>query len=468
MRAYFFILFFSSFLLLANSPIGKWQNKQQNMVIQFNSNGTFSWSMNNNTINGNWKQLNNQLLQTTTNGQIANYGFLVKGDNLGLVAQNGAQLYFVKVKTQNQIQTKITITPVGKWQNQQQKMVIEFNGNGTFSWSMNSNVINGKWKQINNQLIQTTTNGQIANYGFLVKDNKLGLVAQNGAQLYFDKVINRSNKVNYSLKGKVRGRWYSSDGRVIYKFNFKKNGKYSVAVAKNILNGTWSAKNNVLTITLSGKTTKYSYAFSKGYLILAQSKTAYIVLGKSKKIFKDMLAKVQKKTPVMNNSKAGILTDKQFLYLLRNYAKMNPNTVYNYLTRFSKNQKTWIPIYQAWWSMMVFRACQGDAAYQNVTDRQMCAKAKQDYATQLQFQRDNPSFKTTPFSYGQSQNEKLIFLFRKKAGEVSQADWNLFMNGQKAINNATNNVTKTIVDGFKPIPCTEYYEQGTNVYLGCW
>ena len=271
------------------------------------------------------------------------------------------------------------------------------------------------------------------------------------------------------LNAKIKGTWYSTDGNLLYKFIFYKKGHYKVEVGKKLVKGRWLAENNVLTVKINKQVTKYKYAFKDNYLILAQSKTQYMILGKQKKFFIDLLNKMKKQNSnVSNNTKTGVLSDKQFLYLLQNYARMNPNTVYNYLTRFSKNQQYWISIYEAWYNMMVFRACQGNAAYNTARDKQMCAYAKKSYMDTLNLMRNLPSNMRDPWSNAKSQNTKLEISYKCKLGLLDNYTCKNYIGVQKNINRMSNETTKTIIKGFEPLPCTEHYEQGTNVYLGCY
>jgi len=256
-------------------------------------------------------------------------------------------------------------TPIGKWSNSQQKIFIDFKTNGSFTWSVNGKSINGKWKLLNDKIIQTSTNGVIANYGFLVKGDNLGLQAQNGAQLYFVKVKNKNKK-------------------------------------------------------------KLTYTNNKS------------------------------------------LTDSQFMYLLENYQKMHPNTVYMYMTKLSKNQRMWIPIFKAWYSMIVYIVCNGTLAYQTEPERRMCANSKREYLQHLKLIQNMPSALADPWSYGKEESNKLLIHYKCKYGLIDKGSCSVYRGIQKNMNKMTNETTKTIIKGFEPLPCTKHYEEGTNVYLGCY
>jgi len=267
------------------------------------------------------------------------------------------------------ITVSLFASPAGKWENTQQKIKIEFKKNGKFIWQVNQNIIKGTWKQKNAQIIQTYVSNGVTEYGFMVKGNMLGLLANNGAQMYLTKVV--SSKVNQTQK---------------------------------------------------------------------QNTT----------------------------QQKGFLSDKEFLYLLQNYATMNPNIVYNYLTRFNKNQQSWIPIYQAWYGMMVFRACQGTSAYVRANDKQMCANAKRSYLNTMNLLKSMPANMRDPWSNAKSQTTQLMIHYKCKLGLLDNYTCKNHVKIQSGINKVTNQNTKTIIKGFEAAPCKDHYEQGTNVYLGCY
>ena len=149
----------------------------------------------------------------------------------------------------------------------------------------------------------------------------------------------------FASSNSITGSWYSTDGNYIYEFTFFKNKTYQAKVSSKVAKGFWETQNNVLAIKINGQITKYAYLFKDNYLMLAQSKTNYMILGKTKKDIINLFKKMKNNTSANQNN--AYLTDKQFIYLLSNYATIPANTVYNYLTKFSKEQKTWIPIYTA-------------------------------------------------------------------------------------------------------------------------
>ncbi len=264
----------------------------------------------------------------------------------------------------------------------------------------------------------------------------------------------------------IVGRWYSTDGQNLYKFNFKSNGTYSVKINNQKTKyGKWQANNSTIATTIDNKTTRYRYAFSKGFLILALSQNAYMVLGKDKRYFQNILAKA-KKTQITNNNRP--LSNKEFLYLLQNFHKMPPNSVYLAVIRMNKKQQSWIPIYKAWYQMLLFRACQGNLAYKNRADAQMCAYVKAQYQQTLQLLQGYGGSLGDPWAEAKRQNNDLIILYKKKLGLISGATFNSYLGTQQSIYNMQNQTTNTIINNMKPLPCTEHYEQGTNVYLGCY
>ena len=268
----------------------------------------------------------------------------------------------------------------------------------------------------------------------------------------------------------INGIWYTTDGQALYQFDFNANGTYNVTANGNSINGTWQSANSVLTTNINGTTASYRYAFEKGYLILATSKTEVMVLGKDRAYFQNLLANSGK--GANNNRQSGVLSDSEFLQLLENFTTMNPDSVYVSLTRLSKEQQSWIPIFQAWYNMIMFRACQGNQAYSNQTDAQMCANAKASYQNTVQLLQStglsNYNGLGDPWSQGKSETNQLITQYRKKSGQIDSATYNTYMGTQSNINRMQNETTQTIVDGFKPLPCVDHYEQGTNAFLGCY
>jgi hypothetical protein len=250
-------------------------------------------------------------------------------------------------------------SPIGKWQNAKEKITINFKSNGDFIWKVDKNIIQGTWKITETSIIQTSTNGQITNYGFIVKNNILGLLASNGSQIYLNKI----------------------------------------------------------------------------------------------------------ETIQINNK---LLSDSQFVYLLDNYTRMHPNTVYNYLIKFSPEQRQWIPIFKSWYNMMVFLACQGTLAYQKDTDKKMCYQSKLQYQQTMQLLKNMPASLQNPWSNAKLETSKLSNYYKCKYGKIDANTCKVYGYVQKSINNSTTNTTNTIIKNFEPIPCTKHYEQGTNVYLGCW
>ena len=263
----------------------------------------------------------------------------------------------------------------------------------------------------------------------------------------------------------VIGKWYSTDGQRLYMFHFKPNGTYIVKVGNQKKFGKWQIDNSTLATTIDNKTTKYRYAFNKGYLILALSQKEFIVLGKDKSYFQNLLAKA-KNTQQTNQNRP--LNNKEFLYLLQNFATMPPNSVYLAVTRMDKEQQSWIPIYKAWYQMLLYRACQGDLAYKNKSDAQMCAYVKAQHQQTLQLLQGYGGSLGDPWANAKRQNNNLIMLYKKKLGLINGASFNSYMGTQQNIYNMQNQTTNTIINNMKPLPCTEHYEQGTNVYLGCY
>ena len=364
-------------------------------------------------------------------------------------------------------------SPAGKWVNTQQKMTIEFKNNGNFNWIVGNNIVKGTWKQLNQQVLQTYANGQITQYVFLVKNNMLGLMAKNGAQIYLTKVNSYNNSTTSSINiKKFLGTWYTTNGKIVFKIKFNKNGIYKVIVNNKVTIGNWNLNGNVITTNLDNVKTQYSYTFKNGFMILAQSKTNYIVFGKKKSYFVGLLKKIQKnnkktqKYTASTNNKA--LTDAQFMYLLENYAKMHPNTVYTYLTKFSKSQKTWIPIFTAWYNLMVFRACQGTLAYNNTQDKQMCANSKAQYQKTMQLFQSLSMQGSDPFAKSKTETSKLLISYKCKYGLIDKASCKMYMGIQSNINKMQNKTTNIIIKNMEPLPCVKHYEQGTNAYLGCY
>ena len=260
----------------------------------------------------------------------------------------------------------------------------------------------------------------------------------------------------------IVGQWYSTDGQRLYSFNFKADGTYSVKIDNGQTKiGKWQANNSIITTTIDNASTKYRYAFNQGYLILALSKNSYVVLGKDRSYFQNLLAKA-KNTQLNNQNRP--LTNKEFLYLLQNFYKMPPNSVYLAITRMNKEQQSWIPTYQAWYQMLLFRACQGDLAYKNKADAQMCDYVKAQNQKTMQLL----NYQGDPWAYAKEQNSKLIILYKKKLGLINSASFNSYLGAQQNIYNMQNQTTNTIINNMKPLPCTEHYEQGTNAYLGCY
>jgi len=260
----------------------------------------------------------------------------------------------------------------------------------------------------------------------------------------------------------IVGQWYSTDGQRLYSFNFKADGTYSVKIDNGQTKiGKWQANNSIITTTIDNASTKYRYAFNQGYLILALSKNSYVVLGKDRSYFQNLLAKA-KNTQLNNQNRP--LTNKEFLYLLQNFYKMPPNSVYLAVIRMNKEQQSWIPIYQAWYQMLLFRACQGDLAYKNKADAQMCDYVKAQNQKTMQLL----NYQGDPWAYAKEQNSKLIILYKKKLGLINSASFNSYLGAQQNIYNMQNQTTNTIINNIKPLPCTEHYEQGTNAYLGCY
>jgi len=264
---------------------------------------------------------------------------------------------------------------------------------------------------------------------------------------------------------KITGSWYSTDGNYTYEFKFYKNKTYQAKVLNKIAKGTWKAQNNILSIKINGKITKYAFMFKNNYLVLAQSKTSYMILGKNKVDILNLFKKITNKN---TNQNSKYLTDKQFIYLLNNYATIPANTVYSYLTRFNKEHKTWIPIYTAWYQMMVFRACQGASAYNTANDKQMCLSAKKSYQSTVYLLKDMPVNMRDPWSKAKSETNKLIIYYKCKHNLLDNYTCKNYIGVQKNINKMHNKTMDTIIEGFKPIPCKEHYEAGTNVYLGCY
>ena len=275
-----------------------------------------------------------------------------------------------------------------------------------------------------------------------------------------------------SLSAKnIVGTWHTTDGQALYQFDFKSNGTYRVTANGNQQNGTWKSSNSVLTTTMNGTKASYRYAFEKGYLILATSRTEFMILGKDRAYFQNILTKSGNSNN-NNSNQRSIMSDAEFLTLLQNHETMPPNSVYIGLTRMSKEQQQWIPIFQAWYNMMMFKACQGNQAYSNQADAKMCAYAKASYQNTVQLLQSSGlsgyGGLNDPWSEGKLENGKLITQYLKKSGKISDATYNTYMGVQSNINKMQNETTQTIIDNFKSPPCTEHYEEGSNAYLGCY
>jgi len=274
----------------------------------------------------------------------------------------------------------------------------------------------------------------------------------------------------------IVGTWHTSDGQSLYQFDFNSNGTYSVTANGNRINGTWQVANSVLTTNMNGTTASYRYAFEKGYLVLAASRTEVMILGKDKSYFQNLLAQSgnsnNNTNTNSNSNQRAVLSDAEFLNFLQNYETMTPNNIYITLTRMSKEQQQWIPIFQAWYSMMMYHACQGNQAYNNQADSQACAYAKASHQNTVQLLQSSGlnsySGLGDPWSEGKLENGKLITQYLKKAGKISNATYNTYMGVQSDINKMQNETTQTIIDNFKSPPCVEHYEEGTHAYLGCY
>ena len=274
------------------------------------------------------------------------------------------------------------------------------------------------------------------------------------------------------LANTIIGTWHTTDGQSLYQFDFNSNGTYAVMANGNRMNGTWQSANAVLTTNMNGTTSNYRYAFEKGYLILATSKTEFMVLGKDRAYFQNLLAQNGNQNSTNQTNQGGVMSDAEFLQFLQNYESMNPNSIYISLTRMSKKQQEWIPIFQAWYSMMMFKACQGNQAYSNQADAQACAYVKAEHQNTVQLLQStgisNYSGLGDPWSEGKLENDKLITQYLRKAGKIDNSTYNTYMGVQANINRMQNETTQTIIDNFKSPPCVEHYEEGTYAYLGCY
>ena len=265
----------------------------------------------------------------------------------------------------------------------------------------------------------------------------------------------------------IIGNWYTTDGQKIYQFVFKNNGVYNLIKDNQILQGNWKILNNNIVINLNGTVTKYSYKFQNGYLILIMSNKSYIMLGKNRNYFQNLIAN-NTNTNTNINTNTGVLTDKEFLQFLQNFYNLTPDNVYIALTRMSKSQQSWIPVFKAWYEMYMFKACQGSLAYKNNSDAQACAYVKQSYNNRVQLLQGYSGSLGDPWSKAKSENSKLTTFYLKKLGKISGATYNSYINTQQNIYNMQNQTTNTIINNLKPEPCVNHYEQGTNAFLGCY
>ncbi len=363
-------------------------------------------------------------------------------------------------------------SPVGKWVNTQQQMTIEFKNNGKFTWKVGQNLVKGSWKQLNQSMLQTYANGQTTQYAFQVKNNMLGLMASNGAQIYLTKAASNSNKPQGTINKKFLGTWFTTNGQIIFKIKFNKNGIYSVIINNKKTNGKWSINGNIINTSMNNQQVQYSYVFKNGLLILAQSKQSYMILSRKKSYMVNILKKYSKNRKTSNNTVASgsnkPLTDAQFMYLLENYTKMHPNTVYTYMTRLSKSQRSWIPIYKTWYNMMVYIVCQGTLAYNTPQERQMCANSKAEYQKSINLRRSLSMSTSSIWDQGKSDANNLLISYKCKYGLIDKGSCRMYMGMKANMNRMQNETSNTIIKNMEPLPCTKHYEQGSNVYLGCW
>ena len=165
---------------------------------------------------------------------------------------------------------------------------------------------------------------------------------------------------------------------------------------------------------------------------------------------------------------ANPMNNQEWTHFLENYPTMHPDQVYMSLTRLSQEQALELQIYSAVAFDVHLFACQGNYA-PYITYSGGCQAIFYQYqetAMLLQGMGQYGSL-SNPRAEAELQRGNMLISARCASGALDGGSCSAYLGHQGAVNDMFKQTGDTINDGFKPTPCTEYYNE-QNVYLGCW
>lgn len=154
-------------------------------------------------------------------------------------------------------------------------------------------------------------------------------------------------------------------------------------------------------------------------------------------------------------------TPQYFLWFLESWPSLSPDQTVAAYQHLSADDRLSLDIFAAAGSRVHLHMCGGSHAAMIQFQGQGCAALMQQH-------QSTAALGVDPEAYPEQQRQTLITQARCATGALDKASCAAYTGAVGAYGQASGEIGDTIVEGFEPEPCTQYYDKDTNAYLGCW